>query len=584
MVPRKTGAAVVECVTASPPPYWALLERELMRAVSRACPEFHRTYFDSRGYLLCNPRWGALDGPDDALENVGGWTMFHALGGPDEILGMYKHALEGHMRQYTEAKTVDVPFAKDGMYYKEFPVMFDFVHTGEGFSPLFDQGLSDPGDLTFQKRMRRFSGFYMNEDPQAPNYDPKHKIIKSLFNGSRGPLLRKATPVDWAGDRVEIENRFHPLRGERNYEHILEHFHPHTDIVGDSPCNLPITVMPLLAYMTSGEEKYRAWILEYVDAWVQRCKDNGGLIPSNIGLDGSIGGECGGKWWGGTYGWGFTCTVPTLVHRPFFNGRSFHGFGAALLLTGDRGYIDVWRTVIRTVNENKKREGGKDLYPHMYGDNGWYDYTTEPFMPGAMETYFWSMDRQKDLPLVAGNPWISWLEGGNPDYPVKAFTADLEAVRKRVALMRADTRTPDTRMSEELNAINPAINDALAQLTLGAIPPHNDGCPLQCAVRYFDPERRRAGLPEDVAALVDRVTENAVGLQLVNVSTTEWKTLVVQGGAFAQNRIEKVTLGDMTTEVGNDHFLVRLAPGAACRLVLEVTRYANRPNLAFPWV
>ena len=47
----------------------------------------------------------------------------------------------------------------------------------------------------------------MNEDPQAPNYDAEHKIIRSLFNGSRGPLLRKATGLDWAGDPIEIKNR-----------------------------------------------------------------------------------------------------------------------------------------------------------------------------------------------------------------------------------------------------------------------------------------------------------------------------------------------------------------------------------------
>ena len=29
---------------------------------------------------------------------------------------------------------------------------------------------------------------------------------------------------------------------------------------------------------------------------------NDGVIPSNIGLDGTVGGKCGRKWYGGTYG------------------------------------------------------------------------------------------------------------------------------------------------------------------------------------------------------------------------------------------------------------------------------------------
>ena len=59
-------------------------------------------------------------------------------------------------------------------------------------------------------------------------------------------------------------------------------------------------------------------MLEYVDAWRERAAANGDIIPSNIGLDGKIGGAAGGKWYGGVYGWGFTVTVPQtgeIAHR-----------------------------------------------------------------------------------------------------------------------------------------------------------------------------------------------------------------------------------------------------------------------------
>lgn len=42
----------------------------------------------------------------------------------------------------------------------------------------------------------------MGNDPEAPNYDKEKKLIRSLFSGSRGPMLRKATGLDWAGDRL----------------------------------------------------------------------------------------------------------------------------------------------------------------------------------------------------------------------------------------------------------------------------------------------------------------------------------------------------------------------------------------------
>src|SRR5262249_57196958 len=103
-----------------PPPVWALLERELIRADTAACEEFFARYFDARGYLLCLTRWGGDDGPDDAIENCALWPELHALGAPDVVRQMYEKALEGHIRQYTEARTVQVPMARDGMYYKAF--------------------------------------------------------------------------------------------------------------------------------------------------------------------------------------------------------------------------------------------------------------------------------------------------------------------------------------------------------------------------------------------------------------------------------------------------------------------------------
>mgnify|MGYP000852742198 CR=1 FL=1 len=192
-----THTAVVKISTPAPAYHWALLERELLRAQATACAAFYAHYFDERGYLLCVPRWGGDDGPDDAAENLLNWTMLHALGADDIVLELYKKGWEGHLRQYTEARTVEVPMAREGMYYKEFPVVFDWFHHGEGYSAFTLQGLSDPYDPALITRMRRFSGFYMGEDPQAPNWDPQHRIIRSMMNGSRGPMLRKAGGCAW---------------------------------------------------------------------------------------------------------------------------------------------------------------------------------------------------------------------------------------------------------------------------------------------------------------------------------------------------------------------------------------------------
>lgn len=134
---------------------------------------------------------------------------------------------------------------------------------------------------------------------------------------------------------------------------------------------------------------------------------NGGVVPSNIGLDGTIGGECDGKWWGGVYGWGFSCVdihnlptdTPALelekqgkatrVWRGLGQSYGFvcpGGFANGLLLTGDqkydishdaprcrlltvdtgsfaRRYVDVWRNCLDTVAGNSRTINGKVMYP-----------------------------------------------------------------------------------------------------------------------------------------------------------------------------------------------------------------------------
>jgi len=584
-------SALVTIDTPLAPPRWALLQRQFLKVQAEACTEFYDKYFDGRGYLECVPRWGGDDGPDDAAENQLNWTMLHALGADDGILDLFRSGLEGHLRQYTEAKTVEVPMARDGMYYKEFPVSLDWFHHGEGLSPFLLYGLCDPYDANYIRRCRRFAGFYMDEDPQAPNYDPEHRIIRSMFNGSRGPLMRKATALDWTGDPIEVADRFALGHGERTYAEMLDHFREYTDIVGDHPLNLGATQLGLVAFAATGEEKYRQWLLEYVDAWVERTDDNGGIIPSNIGLDGTIGGETGGKWYGGCYGWNFTVTVPQTgarANRPACYSRPHYGFANGLLMTGKLSYIDTWRGVIEAVNANAKEIDGRMHYPYMHGDEGWFDYRPRPFSSGALEVWYWSQDRQ-DLERVRGDGWVSFLEGDNPSYPERAIEQDLERLRQKLERMRADTTTPDTRLSDDMNGINPATTESLTRLMLGGLPTGRSCHALHSRLRYFDADRRRAGLPEDVGALVEKLGDDEVTVSLVNASPVYERTVVVQGGAYAEHRLDRVTLGEraagVTEAYGADHsaFSVRLAPGCGAQLKIALKRYANPPTFAFPW-
>jgi hypothetical protein len=507
------------------------------------------------------------------------------LGAPEVVREMVEKAWEGHLRQYTLAKTTEVPLARDGMYYKEFPTQMDWMHNGEGLTVFNVLGLANPHNPAFEPRVRRYAGFYMNEDKGAPNYDPQYKIIKSLFNGSRGPLMRKATALDWAGDPVEVENRFSLGHGERNYKEMLQHFEDYTDIIGDHPQNLRTTVLAFNAYALTHEAKYKNWALEYANAWVDRAKANNDIMPSNIGLDGKIGGATDGKWYGGTYGWGFSVKVPQtgrIDHRPR-TASGFSGMQSAFLLTGDAKYLDVWRKQIDAINSNRRMTGGRWEYPRMYGDNGWYAWTGEPYAEHARELYLLSM-REDDAKRVGDDNWLDYLAGKNPDYPETTLRANLNSIRQRVAGMRADPTTPDTRLADDPMKFNPASVSALLHLALGGMDPGRGGNTLIARLRYFDADQRRPGLPVGVAALVSRLTDTAAEVTLVNTDQLHPKTLILQGGAYGEHQIVSAGLASGSPiSINTSHLAVKLAPGSGAKLALEMKRHTNTPTFAFPW-
>lgn len=564
------------------PPRWASLERQLLADNVPACREFFRKYFDDRGYLQCVVRWGANDGPDDAFENFNRWPELHALGASDDVLQMFSKGHEGLLKQYTEARTTDVPIARQGMYHKEFIVQSDWMHHGEGLQLFNRMGLSIPADPAYQARARRFAGFYMAEDPEAANYDPVHKIIRSMQNGSRGPMLRKATPLDWVGDPFDVKG-FAALHGESTFQQFLAHYAEYGDVVGDHFLNLVATTLPMNAYLLEGEPKYKKWLVEYMDAWLQRTAANGGIIPSFVDLDGRIGGPEG-KWWKNAYGWGFSPLNPVTGRREDRNRipRALVGFNNALLVTGDQKYVDAWRSMIDAVNSHARVIDGRKQYPTMHGDEGWYGWRDAPWNVGALEVWYWSQ-KPRDQERIGRSGWVDFLRGQNPAYPEQALERDLSAMQQRLGAVRRDTSTPGKRLADNMLDSNPAATESMVQLMWGALLPGREGGLLNARLRYFDPDRKRAGVPEDVAALVSELSDTRTVVTLVNLNPSQPRTVVVQGGGYGEHQLVSVTHGSRTEPIDSPLLTVRLDPGCGQRLVLEMKRYANAPTVKHPW-
>jgi hypothetical protein len=564
------------------PPRWAVLERQLLTENVPACRAFYQQYFDDRGYLQCVVRWGANDGPDDAFENFNRWPELHALGASDEIRQMFLKGHEGLLKQYTEARTTVVPIARDGMYYKEFIVQSDWMHHGEGLQLFNRMGLSVPDDPKYQERARRFAGFYMGEDPEAPNYDSVHKIIRSMQNGSRGPMLRRATPVDWVGDPIDV-SQFSALHGESTFDQFLAHYKEYTDVVGDHFLNLVATTLPMNAYLIANEAKYKRWIVGYMDAWLDRMKQNDGIIPSFVDLDGRVGGPER-QWWKNAYGWGFSPINPVTGRREDRNRipRALVGFNNALLVTGDRKYIDAWRTMIDAVNSHARDNGGRKEYPTMYGADGWYGWRETPWNVGALEVWYWSQ-QPSDRERIGRNEWVQYLDGQNESYPEQAIERDLHALQQRVGAMRQDTTPPNKRLADNMLDYNPAATESLVQLMWGGLLPGREGGLVNARLRYFDLDRKRAGLPDDVAALVSQLGDARTTVTLVNLNQAQRRTVIVQGGAYGEHRLVSVKNGITTMQVDAPVLTVEIEPGCAATLELQMQRYANDPTIKHPW-
>ena len=148
--------------------------------------------------------------------------------------------------------------------------------------------------------------------------------------------------------------------------------------------------------------------------------------------------------------------------------------------------------------------------------------------------------------------------------------------------MRQDPTTPNTRLADWPLGLNPAATHELVRLMLGGYL-HGKIFVPHTRVRYFDPERNRAGIPPRVASLVTEMTQDRVRLVLVNVDQVQTRDLILQTGSYGEHQALRVEMEGKQFPVDRHFFQVHLAPGAGAELTIHMRRYANPPTLAFPW-
>ena len=624
----------VRATTPSPPPTWALLERQLIDVMEQAAELKVRKYSERGGVPYCS------DDVDDLWEMIYNWGLFYAIGADERILDLTLQHWNAVTRYGDDSIVSRVHARFTPSVHREYyglvhPGDAEWHHKGEGNMAFYHLGLADPTISENVRRARLFASFYTGEDADAPNYDPRYKVLRSPFQTGQGPWLegtaQNAHAYLWGGKGT--------LGGKVNFYGTRSSLYPivpdlepdwwedpkrRDEIVGlfnrivlnsDSPNNLGATALLTNAYLYTGDSRYKEWVIDYTNVWMERIQQNNGVIPDNVGPTGKIGEHRDGCWWGGIYGWNSYCGFNILFHSLTIAAE------CAQLLTGDFGYLDLLRSQMKVLIDNGiTRDDGQFLQAVRHGPDGWGHKMWNPVtgldqpvrMNELAHLYHASLSdddrelatwvRERDVTIdwndnkvegpdfyvgVHEYPRFQYYDGKNPDWPVAILRAELESALKVYREIGDDDRTVDEVIEANRVPPNPVHTKVLTNVMLGAPQSVYHGGLLRATVRYFDPESGRAGIPRDVAALVDELKGDRVGLQLANLNRSETRRVVVQAGAFGEHDFTEVHVDDgestQTTRVGGKHLAVELPPSTAIRLEAGMHRFVNDPSYAFPW-
>ncbi|WP_127691805.1 hypothetical protein [Sphingobium algorifonticola] len=601
------------------PPEWAVLQRRLIDMMSEAALDFADRYTRPDGTLIWRDDWPGMDGSDDPYEGFRNMPLLYAIGGADALLPRARLIWDGITWQWTQY----------GQIRDEFDRSYDWMHHGEAYLFSYFMGLADPESLKERQRAVRFADIYVRNATTDPVFDRATGHMRAPITGSDGPHFVH-TAEDWSTHvpiLAEYLPPFEDLPGIDAHQKtcpwddpdvlaaILERINVR-QARGDVPINLLVTSMAVHAASFTQDDAYRDWALAYLENWERRCAENGGIIPDNVGPSGTIGELNDGKWWGGFYGWRWPHGAFAILEALCVSGAN------AALLTGDMSKLDLARSQIDMLWHAGRDENGQWVTPVRRYDDGWRDF--RPFDP-MYGVHLWnvSMDpadakraerawsghydevdtsygtyRRTNGGHVGFNgnsaQWFRFIRGGNPDYPERILRANLAMMQDQIERYRSDAFDPHT-MDHRTDPmaihcwqfLMPVIVEGLAQLTMGG-PMHIYHGGLQhVRLRYFDPVRRRPGLPPTLSALVHDASPTSVTVTLVNLDDQHVSEVVIQGGGFGEHHIVRMDAdtesGTITRDVGASHATLTIAAGATVTVKLTVERYAAPPSYMAPW-
>lgn len=671
-------------------PEWAVLQRSLIDLMNRSEDIILEHYLMPNGEIFWPDIEGfrGYGGVDNAFEGFHRWPLFYLLGGDDRFLALAQRQYEVLVAQFSRLKVSDSPFppGRDTMLVKEYLPDFDWMHAGEAALYFYLLNLADPTHEANKERSLRFAHFLTNEDPTIPeySYDPEHRVFKTFAMGSNGPAFHKFDRPHGYGTWMDSYGlAFYDVPGVETMMDLAdpEKAKRYGQVYSarlkrcDTATNMLSTSMVMNAYLHTGEDKYKQWVLDYIGGWRERYAGNDGIMPDNAGPGGVVGETIDGKWYGGHYGWTFPHGFQFIADAMVVGGENER------LLTGEDGRLKwVREQVEMLLSRAIEDDDGHLLVPHKYADpdavieyagnepltrpdrvtdypnfnrkrqvDGWFEFG--PLDPVHMaHVYADSLDpldldvvRQiRDpanntwdhvLPGVAhgkclggqNHAWLNYLAGEFPDYPAQILLHSIRQVFGQLKELRGELEGAESgwgyrphgdKAWEEIAEVTRQVNrmkekpwtesvthsyfqtyligrstivtEALVQLTMGGPLPVYNGGLLKVAVRHFDAEAKRPGLPPDLAALVGRMNEDGIDLTLANTNPMESRRLIVQAGAFAEHIFTTATYVDdkgeaSTLPVGCEYVEFELGPGTVLDVHLGMKRFCRQPSYQLPW-
>ncbi|NLC42712.1 MAG: hypothetical protein GX783_00345 [Clostridiales bacterium] len=453
----------------------------------------------------------AYGGVDNAFEGFHSWPLFYLMGGDKKFLALAQRQFDVITEQFSRYKRKSSDFedgsGRETMLVKEYLPDMDWMHQGESALYFYFLNLADPGNKKNKERSIRFASFFNNEDEDIPeyNYDYENKVFKTAHIGSNGPMFsqydkpyKHGTWMDFYGlafynvpgveTMMDLKNPEKAKRYGEVYSARLKNC--------DTVTNLLSTSMMVNAYMHTGDEKYKQWVLDYVGGWRDRYKANDGMMPDNAGPNGIVGETIDGKWYGGHYGW-------TFPHGFYFIGDAMViGGENERLLTGEKNKLTWVREQVKLLmSKSIEDDNGTILVPQKYADpdslieykgskaehmtstntvsgyegftkkiqiDGWYEFT--PLNPVHMAHVYLDSFDDHDMGILRetrdknNNTWecvsdsavsakflggqnhayTNFLDGHYDDYPVDALKHSINQVYKQLKKLHGELHSSDT--------------------------------------------------------------------------------------------------------------------------------------------